>query len=63
MLLAWDVVGPSGGTIPGCLGFAVEVRKADGSIETLHNLKRFASDNLEVGQMRDTTLWPLQTYM
>jgi len=60
VLLVWDV---TEGVIPGCLGFAIEVKKSDGSIEALVNLEGFAADQPKIGQTQPTTSWPLQTYI
>jgi phosphatidylserine/phosphatidylglycerophosphate/cardiolipin synthase-like enzyme len=63
VLLVWHVNNTPNSTIPGCLGFAIEIKKQDGSIETLHNLKGFEADKPQTGETQATTKWPLQTYM
>lgn len=62
VFLVWHPDGHADGAIPGCLGFCVEVKKPDGSIEVLHNLRGFAADQPRTGETRPTDTWPLQTY-
>ena len=63
VMLVWTADGHPDGVIPGCLGYSIDIKKPDGSTETLVNLKGFAADNPKVGETRPTTAWPLQTYM
>lgn len=63
VLLVWRVNNYPNATIPGCLGFAVEIKKQDGRIEILNNLKGFEADKPHAGETQATTKWPLQTYM
>jgi phospholipase D-like protein len=62
VLLTWQVTDPADGSIPGCLGFAVEIKDQTGKVEALSNLKGFAADQPQTGQTQPTTTWPLQTY-
>jgi hypothetical protein len=58
VFLAWR----TDADIPDCLGFAIEIKDSTGKIETLHNLKGFASDHPQAGQTQPSTAWPFQTY-
>ena len=61
VFLAWRV-SDGDGSIPNCLGFAIEIKDSTGKIETLQNLKGFQQDNPQAGQTQPSTAWPLQTY-
>lgn len=62
VFLAWQVTSPANGEIPGCLGFAIEVKDATGKTEAISNLKGFTQDKPVTGETQPSTEWPLQTY-
>jgi phosphatidylserine/phosphatidylglycerophosphate/cardiolipin synthase-like enzyme len=61
VFLAWRST-DADGSIPGCVGFAIDVQDENGQVETLKNLKGFQADSPQTGQTQPSTQWPFQTY-
>src|SRR5262249_61113891 len=59
--LVWNVTNGDG-TIPGCLGFAIECRRPGLAVKPLVNRVGFAVDAPKEGEQRPSTIWPFQRY-